>query len=166
MVDEAYDNEYERLLISDSVYINNEWVSDYYFENNSLRTGRIFTEDDTGKDTIRFLLTDKYNNYIEADVVLTVTETTGSSATTNYDNRTDELNIYPNPASGIININIDNELPVDYLRIYSQSGLMVREIKSPPGQMKIDTHEFTQGLYILEIRYANGFVTRGKVLIL
>ena len=166
VVDEAYDNEYELILVSDSVYINNEWVSDYYLENDSLRTGRIFTEDDIGEDTIRFYVTDKYDNYIETDVVLTVTETTGFTVTASYDNRIDELSIYPNPASGIININIDNELPVDCLRIYSQAGLMVREIKSPPGQMKIDIHEFTQGLYILEIRYANGFVTRGKVLIL
>ncbi|MBN1388827.1 MAG: C10 family peptidase [Bacteroidales bacterium] len=166
VVDEAYDNDYEIIMISDSVYQDNEWINEYYLENDSVKTGRVFTEDDIGKDTVRFIVTDKYDNTIEADVVLEVTLYTGSATLIMYDYRPDKINIYPNPAKGIINIDISYPQPAEHLRIYSQSGLMVREIRNPTGHIRIDTDGFSQGLYIVEIRYSDGSATRQKVLIL
>jgi len=166
VLNEAYDNDYKIILISDSVYQDNEWINDYYLENDSVKTGRVFTEDDIGKDTIRFIVTDKYDNTIEAEVILEVTLFTGSATMDQYDSRSDGITIYPNPTKGIVNIDIPNAQPVEYMRMYSQSGLMIREIRKPSGPIRIDTDGFSQGLYIVEIKFSDGFATRQKVLIL
>ena len=166
VLDEASDNSYEIELISDSVYTDNKWISDYYFENDSVRTGRVYTEDDIGADTVRLIVTDRYDNYIEADVVLNITPFTGTATTELNSYRPDEIIIYPNPAAGIININIANTQPIEYVRIYTQSGLKVREIQKPSSHISVDTHGFSQGLYIVEIMYTDGFAARQKVIIL
>ncbi|MEA1887960.1 MAG: C10 family peptidase [Bacteroidota bacterium] len=165
VIDEAYDNQYEIIFLCDSAYINDKWVSDYYLQNDSIITGRVFTDDDIGKDTLTFFVTDKYGNYIEDDVVLTIAKFTGTAALPINDNRTHEFKIFPNPASGIININSNNEFPIDHFRIYSQSGIMIREFNHPPALARINTGGFEKGFYIFEIRYADGFIARRKVLI-
>ncbi len=165
VVDEAYDNHYEIILLSDSAYINDKWLSDYYLRNDSIIAGRAFTEEDIGEDTLTFFVTDKYGNHIERDVVMTVAKYTGAASSPANDNITHEFKIYPNPASGIINIITDNEFLIDHLRIYSQSGIVVGEFKNPPEQITINTGGFEKGFYIVEVRYADGFIARRKILI-
>ncbi len=108
VIDEAYDNEYEIVLLSDSLFVDGAWSQKYYLDNDSIRTGWIFGEEDEGSDTLKFFVSDKYDNFIDVKVVLTVTDTT-TAATAIYDNGLDRIRIYPNPATGIINIDMGSD---------------------------------------------------------
>ncbi|MDZ7738151.1 MAG: C10 family peptidase [Bacteroidales bacterium] len=164
VIDEAYDNEYDITLITDSLMVDDKWIMEYYLEDDSIRTGRVFTGEDIGTDTVRFQVYDRYDNFIDVEVVLTVADTT-ASATAIYDNVFDRTRIYPNPASGIINIDMgSNAIPV-YLRIYSSTGLLVKEISTPPQRFTVETGNLPGGLYIFEAGYRDGSVTRKKVLV-
>ncbi|MFP4487849.1 MAG: C10 family peptidase [Bacteroidales bacterium] len=164
VVDEAFDNEYDITLITDSVMVDDEWIMEYYLEDDSIRTGREFTGDDIGAVTVRFLVNDSYDNFIEVEVMLTVADTTGS-ATAIYDNEFDRTRIYPNPATGIINIDMGSDAIPDYLRIYSHTGLLVNEIDSPLHRFTFDAGTLPRGLYIFETGYRDGRVSRKKVLV-
>lgn len=161
--DEAVDNEYSILMISDSVLSGGEWICDYYLDGDSLRTGRVFEEVDEGKDTLKFYISDKYDNYIEGEVVVTVSDTAGA-ATAIDDRRYDLFRVYPNPTGGIITIDPGDDLSPYGLRIYSQSGIPVKEIHEVSGQKKLDLSGLAQGWHILEIRFDDGLVIRKKVL--
>ncbi len=164
VVDEAFDNKYDITLITDSVMIDNEWIMEYYLDADSIRTGREFTGEDIGTDTVRFLVNDSYDNFINVEVLLTVTDTTGY-ATAIYDNEFDRTRIYPNPATGIINIDMGSDVIPDYLRIYSHTGLLVNEIDSPPQRLTFDAGKLPGGLYIFETGYSDGSVSQKKVLV-
>lgn len=164
IIDEANDNEYNITFITDSVMVDDEWIMEYYLEDDSIRTGREITGADTGTDTVRILVSDRYDNFIDVEVLLSITDTSASS-TAVYDNMFDRTSIYPNPASGIINIDMGSSAIADYLRIYSYTGLMVREIKAPPQRLTVDAGNMPAGLYIFEIRYSDGNISRKKVLV-
>lgn len=163
VIDEAYDNEYNITLITDSVMVDDEWIMEYYLDGDSIRTGREFTGNDIGTDTVRFQVYDRYDNFIDTEVLLTVTDTT-ASATAIYDNWFDRTRIYPNPATGIVNIDMGGMIP-GYLRIYSATGLLVREINAPSQRLTVETGNLPGGLYIFETGYRDGRVSRKKVLV-
>jgi len=166
VIDEAYDdNEYDIVLISDSIISGDEWIKEYYLENDSIYTGREINGEDAGTDTVRFLVNDSYNNFLDVEIILTVKDTT-SLATAIYNNEPDRLRIYPNPASGIITIDAGSGSIPAYLRIYSSTGLTVIEISSPPQRFTLDTAKLSGGLYVIETGYRDGRVSRKKLLVL
>lgn len=164
VIDEASDNEYEIVLLSDSLLIDNAWVKKYYLDNDSIRTGWIFGGEDEGSDTLKFFISDRYNNSVNVNVVLTVADTT-AAATAIYDNSLDRTRIYPNPASGIINIDMGSGAIPGYLRIYSYTGILVMEISNPSRRFSVDTGNMPGGLYIFETGYRDGNISRKKVLV-
>lgn len=161
--DEAVDNEYNIFMISDSVFIEDEWVYDYYLDGDSIRTGRVFMEDDEGQDTLKFYITDKYENYVEGEVVVTVSDTS-AAATAIDDSRYDLFRVYPNPTGGIITIDPGDDLSPYGLRIYSQSGIEVKKISPVSGQKVLDLSGLASGWYILEISFTDGIAIRKKFL--
>jgi hypothetical protein len=64
--------------------------------------------------------------------------------------KTSEISIYPNPAIGEINISAENE--IDEIRIYSTTGkLMIQKAKIFSNKLKVDTEEFTPGIYLIQV---------------
>ena len=62
-----------------------------------------------------------------------------------------EEGIYPNPTSGILNINLEEE--IQNIGIYSLDGQLIQSINNPgSGSIKINMEEYVQGLYLLSIR--------------
>ena len=61
----------------------------------------------------------------------------------------DNLEIYPNPTSNIININSKNNLKIEAIQITDMNGRIIKETKGATNT--INTSEFKTGVYFLKI---------------
>lgn len=66
------------------------------------------------------------------------------------------ISIYPNPVTNLLNI--DSEIPLKKVEIYSVLGKKVKEIK--PNLSSISTHDLSSGIYLLRIESENGFAVK------
>lgn len=71
-----------------------------------------------------------------------------------------QIDIYPNPASGIINMESLDFSEVEHIKIYAINGGAIYEL--PPAQI-IDISVFSRGLYIIEVSMKDGNKNVGKV---
>ncbi|MEX1003624.1 MAG: T9SS type A sorting domain-containing protein [Crocinitomicaceae bacterium] len=68
------------------------------------------------------------------------------------DKATIEFDLYPNPASNKTTLQIDKRvLPVD-LKIYNQSGQLLKSILIKMGNITVNLEEFPSGIYFLEVQ--------------
>ncbi len=65
------------------------------------------------------------------------------------DNSTPKFSIYPNPATEIINISIENNEPVEQVWLYNQFGQLVRHFKQDKKQINIANLQ--PGIYYIEL---------------
>ncbi len=72
-----------------------------------------------------------------------------------------ELGIYPNPVSDILNIT--TALTNYDINIYSTQGQLVSEVKNASGSQQIDYSSFARGIYIMTIN-SNGSSTTMKII--
>ena len=64
----------------------------------------------------------------------------------------DNVNVYPNPTTGMVNINFNNELDGASMVVVNSAGKTVvseRNLKIPAGTKLIDMSNFQNGLYII-----------------
>lgn len=66
------------------------------------------------------------------------------------------LNVYPNPASEIINISMDKNEQVDEIVIYNSTGILLGKYKNV---RKIDVSNFTNGVYFISFKNQNKIQT-------
>lgn len=161
IIDEAIDNEYEITLISDSTYISGSWYKDYYIDGDTLRTGVLFPEEANTTDTIWFQVSDIHDNYIEAEVVLVLGDTSTSS-TGILEERLQSLVIYPNPVSDILRIQTGTGELVRSVKIYSMDGSILRERYLYGQSIEMDVSSLRPGFYILGLDYTDGIIIRRK----
>ena len=87
-----------------------------------------------------------------------------------YKNTEDELYIYPNPASNVLNIQypITNDECKSIISIYDVFGRKVKEIKLQKGQqqLKVDISNWHNGLYIAVLKDDKKFITKQKFVVL
>ena len=73
------------------------------------------------------------------------------------------LEIYPNPVSGILNIDYQDENFESVIILNSQGVFLAKEKAITPSQ-KLDFSKYSSGLYILEFIKASGEIRRVKVI--
>lgn len=74
-----------------------------------------------------------------------------------------EINIYPNPVSGILTIEYKDD-DIIYIKIISEGGSVISTEKAVVPVQQIDFSAYGQGLYILEFTKADGSIFRRKIL--
>lgn len=77
----------------------------------------------------------------------------GLSAGINTELNQTAFEAYPNPANDFIHVSIDAKTPIDQIEIYSITGTKVFEerFNNPQSEIKINTVDFSSGLYFLQI---------------
>lgn len=73
-----------------------------------------------------------------------------------------QLSVYPNPSSGIINI--ESAEPIVHVDIASVSGNVLKSVPVSAYRCTLDVRSFPKGLYIVMVRHADSLVCR-KVLV-
>ncbi|MGC9472228.1 MAG: C10 family peptidase [Bacteroidales bacterium] len=155
VIDEAKDNAYNLSLHCDSTLVFDAWIPDYTMDGDTLKTNRIFTEDDPETDTIRFTLTDLYNNYLEVVIVLGIgAPPQGPNAAPKVE-FTKNL-VYPNPASDYIFFRNDPGSFIREVRVYDLAGRLVKMAGENTFHRGIDVSGLETGMYLIEFRNETG----------
>jgi hypothetical protein len=76
------------------------------------------------------------------------------------------VRVYPNPASGVAVVSIDESIDCSELRIRNTAGQLVRRLPvKGMRSLEIDVEELLQGVYILEFYRGESRVAVKKLLI-
>lgn len=162
VIDEAEDNEYTVVLVCDSTYIDGAWVMDYYIDGSLVKTGRTFVTGDMTRDTVWFVVTDTHGNLIEVEKELLFSKALGTDDA--WDENNDGPVIYPNPAGRYFVITAGDASTPHMARIFSLSGEMVLSVNNPRPDAPVDISNLAEGLYIVEVTYTDGRVSRRKLI--
>ena len=80
------------------------------------------------------------------------------------------LKVYPNPANGIVNISVSDNVKVEKIRIYEVMGrLVLKPFDSAQGDtgstLQLNLSNLSPGMYLLEVETEDGFKEVKRVLI-
>lgn len=154
-------------IIDDTIRVANDWdagvvvdaafpaAADTATSNISVRWV-IATDLNISGTAIDSLATSKIDDII-------VTGTSVSTGLTEVLYTANEINIYPNPSNGKINV-VSNEI-VENIVIYNQLGAVVFEQKNAPKNCTIDLSLFGKGIYFVNILKQDGDMKNHKVVI-
>jgi hypothetical protein len=163
VTDEAVNNTYSLTVISDSLFNGESWVMDYYLNGDTLKTGRTFSATDGPTDTVSITVTDKFDNFIKKKIALKL----GTSPTGIYDPvsiNIRDLLFYPNPASGQIYIKQRNERELISLKIYSISGILIRQIDNLSDSTR-QLYGLQPGIYLFKAEMSDRSSVREKIVV-
>ncbi|MEZ5000780.1 MAG: C10 family peptidase [Bacteroidales bacterium] len=162
VVDEALDNEYTIELVTDSTYIGDNWVMDYFIEGNILKTGRQFSSGGIDKDTVWFTVYDKVGNILEVETELLFQSALDKKEITHYNFAS--LKIYPNPSEEVVYLSLVPGFIPSAITIFSFTGEKVLTISNFSEGNPVDISSLTSGIYIMEITATDGMIARKKLI--
>jgi len=70
------------------------------------------------------------------------------------------INLYPNPASAFLNVQVTNAKANGSIKIYSAIGTLVKLVEMEDNEMKIDISELSAGLYLISIETKKEVITK------
>lgn len=97
------------------------------------------------------------NNSINNDFAITRL-TNSLLSVDNFNENSLNLILYPNPVTNILNIKTLNELVINEYSIYNMLGQMI--YKSADKNLKINTTNFTNGIYSIKMKTSSGFINK------
>ncbi|MBK9357564.1 MAG: T9SS type A sorting domain-containing protein [Bacteroidales bacterium] len=100
---------------------------------------------------IQCVSSDKFIFLID-DVAVSFITSTGNQPSA------ENLRVYPNPATDILNINAGVEITT--AKLYNVAGQLVYESNGNSNEMRISTSEMPSGLYLLNLTTKEGTITR------
>ena len=72
------------------------------------------------------------------------------------------VNIYPNPASSVINVTATN---LTKIKIYNAVGQLIHNEEASSDNVTVDTQDWTNGFYYVTVETANGNSTSQKIIV-
>ena len=69
----------------------------------------------------------------------------------------DKLNVYPNPTTGVLHLDIEDETKIEKIEVYDFSGKIIKEIK---GELLINIESLASGNYLLRVFTSEGVVIK------
>lgn len=73
-----------------------------------------------------------------------------------------QLNVYPNPAQDVVNIN--STVALKSVKVVNYTGQVVYETPVSGNQTQINTNDFAAGIYVLQLETENGISTRKLII--
>lgn len=173
IIDEATDNIYDVSIECDSFLTTAEdtlsprWIKEYYFDGDTLKTARMFGQEENGSlDTVVLHVTDYFGHKLSKTLVLNISEQyfEGPDGLTPATMLSGKMGIYPNPVHTVIHFIDQDRNPADYgsVRIYSVMGSLVWQKDHCDLSSGLDLSQLAPGIYMLERYDATGLSGRVK----
>lgn len=157
IVDEATDNSYTVKMISDSTWDGVSWIKDYFLDGYTLRTGRVFTEEDVPRDTIILTVTDRYKTTVSKNVILKIGANPSNIRNPDAINMSD-LKIFPNPSEDLIFFETVDHNIIEEVMVYSPEGRLIMSEMIGSSKGLISVSSMNRGIYIFGARLRNNEV--------
>ena len=90
------------------------------------------------------------------DSALLTAESGGGLIVTNVDENTDGIQVFPNPTTGLLNVNGNGTM---HITVSNMLGQKMMETTAE-GNTTLDLSEYGQGMYIVRIENENGVTVR------
>ena len=130
------------------------------YSGNGVSVGNVFTPSVAGAGTFPIHYTYHYGTCsITVSANITVTSTCAGIETNYLDN---DVSVYPNPANGIINIDIKN-VKVQSLKVINVIGEVVYQSANINSKSTVDVSSFAKGIYSIEFIINNTKVVKKLV---
>lgn len=82
----------------------------------------------------------------------------------------DQINVYPNPTVGLVNIDIDRQIPLtsaqNQYTLNALDGTVVASGKIAAYATQLELHDLLPGIYILSLQLENKYQYNGKVVVI
>ncbi len=137
----------------------------YYLIKEGEKTGVKTETNAQGEASVTFDISDSFKYMLSVDSVLT-----DPLGTINRNDGFDsDVNIYPNPSSGLLNIQMNNRMYGDlFVNIYTESGKQIMqkrfEKNHPQFSGQLDLNSQQKGMYLVKINLGNQSLT-GKIVL-
>lgn len=100
---------------------------------------------------------------ISSDIVANVYDVITSTQETHEINAS--IKLHPNPMTTASTLSIESDVQVEYIQIYSADGHLQKTYESPNNQIIIERGNMAAGIYFYEIKFKNGQLQGGKLVI-
>lgn len=80
-----------------------------------------------------------------------------------YDEKVNDLSIYPNPTDDILNVHFSSSLAQPEIEIYNLEGRLVyrqKNIQSNQQDISIEISQFSKGVYLFTLKDKNNMITK------
>jgi len=101
-------------------------------------------------------------NFMPLDNVCYLTIPDINTGVSSHDSPFSSFNIYPNPITNVLNINLGNYEPTEII-LYDLSSRKVLQVTFT-NTTTINTEQLAKGMYLYELRNKNGVIKNGKVI--
>lgn len=153
-------------LITDTNEILQQVIysSIFDFENSGEETQRIYGISYDGDLNIALEETRKNTTATECyihssdNLFITIDKTSGCITSVNDDSLADEINVFPNPTSSFINIDIETDEIPRRLSVINFYGQLMSQYQVTDKNIILDTNSYASGSYILRFEYANQII--------
>jgi hypothetical protein len=107
-------------------------------------------------------LTDACGNITTATHTVNVTTATGIESV----GLNNSVSIYPNPIHDNVTVTVDGKTENYYFNIYNIQGKLVRSVQGTTGtSLKVNTQDFSHGMYFYKIELNSGASKSGKLIV-
>ena len=83
----------------------------------------------------------------------------GKATTSVNENNIQSVSLYPNPAREQVSFNLESDAQVS---VFDMTGRKVSEMNATAGEAQLDVNELVNGVYFINVRYANGTTAVSK----
>jgi hypothetical protein len=75
------------------------------------------------------------------------------------ENNIQSVSLYPNPAREQVSFTLESDAQVS---VFDMTGRKVSEMNATAGEAQLDVNELVNGVYFINVRYANGTTAVSK----
>ena len=83
----------------------------------------------------------------------------GKATTSVNENNIQSVSLYPNPAREQVSFTLESDAQVS---VFDMTGRKVSEMNATAGEAQLDVNELVNGVYFINVRYANGTTAVSK----
>lgn len=83
----------------------------------------------------------------------------------NVDLSTNDLMVYPNPSTDVLNVALTGNGTISTIELHSLSGSQVLVVEPSATAALVDVSELAEGMYLLTVRTTDGSIGRTKILV-
>lgn len=102
---------------------------------------------------LQLTVSDGQNTSAIENLEITVDQTTSSDNHSFVDGKLFSVNVYPNPTTDFVEIQVGNNQQLKTIEVYDLSGTLKKKMKSNSRISKLDLSDLPSGIYLLNIQY-------------
>ncbi|PQJ13105.1 hypothetical protein CJD36_005015 [Flavipsychrobacter stenotrophus] len=116
----------------------------------------------SGIDTIKYTVTNTCGTTSSVYVV-SITSSKPAENTVAATTTPTTIRVYPNPSTGVLNIETDQDDAISNVLVFDLSGKMMQQVSASGNNLQVDISNYAAGVYIFRVLHTNGQVSQVRI---